>query len=82
MNKYLVRFNKSKGMQGRGSQEHAWRIFENDNTEYIVKHFKINVPVFSERSGIEQNDDWNVCCYGFIRFDFETSTAIIEAKNG
>ena len=76
MKKYLIRFNKSRGMPGRGSDEHGWRVFEGDK-EYIVKHFKISVPCFDERSG-NSNDDWNICCYGNLTLDRETSTAIIE----
>jgi hypothetical protein len=50
MNKYLIRFNKSRGMPGRGTMDHVWRIFENEK-EYLVKHFKIEVPSFSEQTG-------------------------------
>lgn len=75
MNKYLIRFNKSRGAEGRGTLEHVWRVFENDK-EYIVKHFKINVPSFSEKSF--DTEDWNVCCYGVMHLDRETSTATID----
>lgn len=73
MNKYLIRFNKSRGMPGRGTLDHAWRVFENDK-EYLFKHFKINVDSFSERTG----EDWNLACYGTMTIDKETSTAIIN----
>jgi hypothetical protein len=75
MKKYKIRFNKTRGNPGRGSKEHVWRVFE-DNQEYIVKHFKLNVPSFSEadQSGV----DWNVCCYGTMTLDKETSTVIID----
>ena len=75
MNKYRIRFNKSKGQQGRGTVDHAWRVFEG-NKEYVVKHFKLNVPSFSEQENNSQ--DWNVCCYGILTLDRETSTAIIN----
>jgi hypothetical protein len=75
MNKYLIRFNKSRGQQDRGTLEHVWRVFENDK-EYLFKHFKINVNSFSEQSG----EDWNVACYGIMTIDKETSTAIINEK--
>jgi hypothetical protein len=75
MNKYLIRFNKSRGQVGRGTAEHVWRVFENGQ-EYLVKHFKINVPVVDEADGM----DWNVSCYGFMTLDRETSTAIINGK--
>ena len=74
MNKYRIRFNKSRGQEGRGTVDHVWRVFERDK-EYLVKHFKLSVPSESE---IEQNGlDWNVVCYGFLTLDRETSTAII-----
>ena len=75
MNHYLIRFNKSRGQPGRGTLEHAWRVFENGQ-EYLVKHFKINVPTVDETDGM----DWNVSCYGFMTLDRETSTAIINAN--
>ena len=79
MNKYHIRFNKSRGQPGRGSIEHVWRIFENNDREYVVKHFKIDVPSYSETTGDGLgNDDWNVSCEGTITFDKETSTAIIN----
>ena len=60
-------------MQGRGTVDHAWRVFENDK-EYLVKNVKINVESYSERSG----EDWNIACDGTMEIDRETSTAIIN----
>ena len=78
MNKYLIRFNKTRGQPSRGTLEHVWRVFEND-TEYLFKHVKINVPVHDEISGDGKgNDDWNFCCNGIMTIDYETSTAIIN----
>lgn len=77
MNKYCIRFNKTRGAPGRGSVEHVWRVFENDK-EYIFKNFKLNVPSFSEKS--HNSEDWNVCCYGVMQIDKESSTAIINAE--
>jgi hypothetical protein len=73
MNKYLIRFNKSRGAPGRGTIDHAWRVFEG-NQEYIVKHLKINVPVDDESTG----NDFNIRCFGTMVVDKETSTAIIS----
>ena len=72
MNKYLIRFNKSRGQAGRGTPDHAWRIFENDK-EYLVKHLKIDAPIWDETDGF----DWNIACEGNMSLDRETSTAII-----
>jgi hypothetical protein len=77
MKKYKIRFNKSRGMDGRGTAEHVWRVFEDDK-EYLFKNFQINVPSYSE---IEENGaDWNVVCKGVMTIDRETSTAIINKK--
>ena len=79
MNKYHIRFNKSKGNPGRGSKDHAWRVFENNEAEYIVKHFSLEVPCFDEITDTEEGfDNWNICCYGFLDLDYSTSTATIK----
>jgi hypothetical protein len=75
MNKYRIRYNKSRGQPERGTMDHVWRVFENDK-EYLVKNFKLNVDSFSEKE--ENSEDWNVCCYGTLELDRETSTAIIK----
>jgi len=73
MNKYLIRFNQSRGQQGRGTPEHVWRVFEGDK-EYLFKHLNIQVPVDDEQTG----EVWNIRCYGTLTIDKETSTAIIK----
>jgi hypothetical protein len=75
MNHYSIRFNKSRGNPGRGTEEHAWRVFENEK-EYLFKHVQINCPSYSERSG----EDWNISCDGFMVIDRENSIAIIGWK--
>ncbi len=75
MNKYLIRFNRTRGEPGRGSEEHAWRVFENGR-EYLFKHLKINAEITDEQSG----QDYNICCYGDMTIDKETSTAIISSS--
>ena len=78
MNKYHIRFNKTRGQEGRGSMDHVWRVFENGK-EYLFKHVKIeNVLVYDETTGDGQgNDDWNFSCEGIMTIDRTTSTAII-----
>ena len=73
MNKYLIRFNKSKGQPGRGTPEHAWRVFEN-GVEFVVKNIRINVPSWGEKEG----PDWNIVCIGTMVVDKETSTITIN----
>lgn len=72
MNKYLIRFNKSKGQPGRGTEEHVWRVFEN-GTERLAKHVQIQVPSWSESDG----PDWNIACQGNMLFFNDTDTAVI-----
>ena len=73
--KYLIRFNKSRGQQGRGTLDHVWRVFE-DEKEYLFKNVKINVHSYSEKS----EQDWNIACEGKMEIDRETSTAVINAE--
>lgn len=72
MNKYLIRFNKSRGQPGRGSEEHVWRVFENGQ-EYLARHVRIQVPSWSEADG----PDWNIACVGTMLFFVDTDTAVI-----
>jgi hypothetical protein len=73
MNKYHIRFNKTRGQAGRGSVDHVWRVFENGK-EYLAKHIQLHVPSYDERTG----DDWNMCCFGRMEIDKATSTVIIK----
>ena len=59
MNKYLIRFNKSRGQPNRGTELHVWRVFENE-TEILARHVRIQVPSWSEADG----PDWNIACKG------------------
>ena len=63
-----VRFNKSRGQPGRGTVDHAWRVFV-DGKEYLCKNVRIEIPCNSERTG----DDWNLACEGEIVIDREKS---------
>jgi hypothetical protein len=73
MSKFLIRYNKTRGLPGRGTSDHAWRVFENGK-EYLFKNYQLNVPSRSEQTG----GDWNVACEGVLVIDKETSTAIIN----
>jgi len=78
MNKYLIRFNKTRGKPGRGTLEHVWRVFENGK-EFLCKHIKVNVPIQDEVSSDGNgHDDWNIACEGTMSIDKETSTIIID----
>jgi|688.fasta_scaffold186293_4 hypothetical protein len=75
MNKYLIRFNKSHGQPGRGTDAHVWRVFEN-GVEYLAADVKLNVPSWSEAEG----PDWNIACSGFMQIDHDTGTVTIVDK--
>ena len=77
MNKYTIRFNKTRGQTGRGTMDHVWRVFENDK-DYLFKHLDITVPVKSEKD--LNGADYNIVCHGFMSIDRNTSTAVIQAK--
>jgi len=77
MNKYSIRFNKTRGQPGRGTPDHVWRVFENGK-EYLFKNLDIDVPVKSEKD--TNGVDYNIVCFGFIVIDKNTSTAIIREK--
>ncbi len=77
MNKYRIRFNKSRGQPGRGTVDHVWRVFEGDK-EYLFKHLNITVPVKSEKE--EQSEDWNIVCNGYLTIDRQNSIANITEK--
>jgi hypothetical protein len=77
MNKYTIRFNKTRGQTGRGTMDHVWRVFENDK-EYLFKHIDITVPVKSEKD--LNGTDYNIVCHGFMSIDRNTSTAVIKSK--
>jgi len=76
--KYRIRFNKSRGKEGRGSLDHVWRVFEGDK-EYLFKNLDIRVPVKSEKE--KNTEDWNIVCEGTLSINRETSTAIIGDDN-
>ena len=78
MNTYQIRFNKSRGMEGRGSMDHVWRVFENGK-EFLFKNLDITVPVKSEKD--ENSADYNIVCHGFLTIDRDTSTAVIAAED-
>ena len=73
MSEYIIRFNKTKGQPGRGTEDHAWRVFE-DGKEYLFKNVHINVPSWGAKTG----RDWSMVCEGKMTIDRETSTAVIN----
>ena len=73
MNEYYIRYNQTRGLPGRGSTDHVWRVFENGK-EFLSKNVRINVPCWGAQTG----QDWSMCCHGIMTIDRETSTITIE----
>ena len=69
--KFRIRFNKSRCQPGRGTEEHAWRVFA-DRKEYLAKH--VILEVFSRTEKEAESEDWNIVCEGEMVIDRETST--------
>lgn len=76
MNTYQIRFNKSRGHEGRGTIDHVWRVFENGR-ELLFKNLDITAPVKSEKDA--NGVDYNIVCQGYMTIDRNTSTAIISS---
>jgi hypothetical protein len=74
-----IRFNKTRGMPGRGSLDHVWRVFQElpDGTdkEYVCKEVTINTRSWSAKE--KGGDEWNICCRGYIEVIKEESKIII-----
>ncbi len=74
MNKYTIRFNKSRGQPGRGSMLHVWRVFEGER-EILAKNVRITVPSWTELDANGQ--DYNIACRGRMMFFEDTDTVVI-----
>ena len=75
MKNYHIRFNKSRGQDGRGTTDHVWRVFEEEK-EFLFKNLDITVPIKSEKD--KNGVDYNITCQGLMTIDKDTSTAIIR----
>jgi hypothetical protein len=73
MNKYLIRFNKARGQEGRGSEAHVWRVFEN-GVEHLATDVMVNVPSWGELDG----QDWNIACKGVMKKAVGTDMVFIN----
>ena len=70
--KYRIRFNKSRGQPGIGTNEHVWRVLQ-DSQEWLARHVILEVPSHSEQEEL----DWNIVCEGRLIFFTDTDTAVI-----
>lgn len=75
MTKFCIRFNKSRGQEGRGTIDHVWRVFEGD-VEHLAKDVLIQVPSWTEQTG----EDWSICCYGNMTKMSEVDVIIIRPE--
>ena len=71
MTKIRIRFNKTRGQEGRGTVDHVWRVFVGKK-EYLAKHVNINVPSRSEKECC--SEDWNIVADGEIQINRDTAT--------
>lgn len=72
-----IRFNKSRGEPGRGTRDHAWRVFA-DGKEYIAKHVEIYVSSWGEKE--ESSEDWNIVCEGRLVINKEKSSVTVAPE--
>lgn len=70
--KYRIRYNKSAGQQGRGTIHHKWRVFDENNKEYICKDVYINPPSWTEKD--PNSDDYNIVTWGEMKIDKKYSS--------
>jgi len=74
VNKYTIRFNKTRGQPGRGTAEHVWRVFENGH-EILARHVRIETKSWTE---VDENGvDYNIACNGVMMFYNDTDTVVI-----
>lgn len=76
MSEFMIRFNQSRGQPNRGTEDHVWRVFEEDK-EYLCKNVIINV----QSRGTKTGENWNICCEGTMAICKDTSTITINPKN-
>lgn len=74
MNRYAIRFNKNRGQPDRGTEDHVWRVFENE-VEHLARHVQIRVPSWTEKDS--NGVDYNIVCEGKMLWFSDTDTAVI-----
>lgn len=76
--KYRIRFNKTRGQEGRGTVDHVWRVFDETGKEWLCKQIILKVQSAGEKEPC--SEDWNIICWGKMVIDKETSTIRIVEK--
>jgi len=73
--KFRIRYNKSAGQPGRGTDLHKWRVFDENDKEYLCKHVRIHTV---SHTAVDPNGhDWNLVTFGDMQIDRENSTITI-----
>lgn len=73
--KYRIRYNQTAGQLGRGSIDHKWRVFDENDKEYICKNVIIHP---ASRTEADPNGvNWNIVTDGKLTIEKDTSTIII-----
>jgi hypothetical protein len=70
--RYRIRYNKTAGQPGRGTVDHKWRVFDENNKELLCKHVVIKTLAWSEPD--PNNHDHNLVTDAEIEIDRENST--------
>lgn len=73
--RFRIRYNKTAGQPGRGSKEHVWRVFDENNKEYICKNIFMKNESWGEKE--ELTPDYNIVTNGEIEIDKEKSLITI-----
>jgi len=72
---YRVRYNKSAGQPGRGTELHKWRVFDETNKERLCKQVILKALAWTEQD--PNGVDWNMVSEGDIHIDKENSIITI-----
>jgi len=73
--KFRIRYNKTAGQPGRGSVDHKWRVFDENNKERLCKKVVLKALAWTEQD--PNGVDWNMVCVGEMDIVKETSTIAI-----
>ena len=73
--RFRIRYNKTAGQPGRGSKEHVWRVFDENNKEYICQNIFMKNESWGEKE--ELTPDYNIVTNGEIQIDKERSLITI-----
>ena len=73
--KFRIRYNKTAGQPGRGSVDHKWRVFDENNKERLCKKVVLKALAWTEQD--PNGVDWNMVSEGEIHIDRENSIITI-----